>query len=48
MSTVLLQQLHTKNEVDHAIKRTEDKVLVLRFGREDEAECMKLDDLVSQ
>ncbi len=48
MSSVLLQHLHTKKEVDHAIKRTEDKVLVLRFGREDETECMKLDDIVSQ
>lgn len=43
----VLNKLSTKNEVDNAIRHTEDKLLVLRFGRESEAECMKLDDIVS-
>ena len=44
----VLQRLATKREVDHAIKTTEDKVLVLRFGRESDAVCMQLDDIVSR
>ena len=43
----LLPRLTTKKEVDGAIKRTEDKVLVLRFGRETDGVCMQLDEIVS-
>lgn len=43
----VLNKLSSKKEVDNAIRHTEDKVLVLRFGRESETECMKLDDIVS-
>lgn len=42
----LLQRLKTKKEVDNAIKNTEDKVLVLRFGKEKDPVCMQLDDIV--
>ena len=30
-----------------AIRSTEDKVLVLRFGKESDQDCMRLDDIVS-
>lgn len=43
----ILSKLSSKKEVDNAIRSTEDKVLVLRFGRENEAECMILDNIVS-
>lgn len=43
----VLPRLETKKDVDKAIKSCEDKVLVLRFGREADAVCMQLDDIVS-
>ncbi len=43
----VLPSLRTKKEVDTAIKGSEDKVLVLRFGKETDAVCMQLDDIVS-
>ena len=43
----LLPSLRTKSEVDNAIKTTEDVVLALRFGRETDPNCMRLDDIVS-
>ena len=42
----LLPKLTTKTEVDHAIKSTEDVVLVMRFGRDDDPVCMQLDNIV--
>jgi len=42
-----MQTLTSKKEVDYVIKNTLDKVLVLRFGREEDPETMKLDDIVS-
>lgn len=44
---VELGKLESKKEVDNAIRSTEDKVLVLRFGRENDQECMRLDNIVS-
>ncbi|EDO37547.1 predicted protein [Nematostella vectensis] len=44
----LLNKLRTKKEVDNAIKSTEDKVLVLRFGREADPVCMQLDDILAK
>ena len=44
----LLQKLESKKDVDVAIRTTEDKVLVLRFGRETDAVCLQLDDVVRQ
>ena len=43
----LLPHLETKKAVDDAIKGSEDKVLVLRFGRDSDGVCMQLDDIVS-
>ena len=43
----LLNSLSSKKEVDRVIKSTEDKVLVLRFGKESDPTCLKLDDTVS-
>lgn len=43
----MLKSLGSKKEVDSAIKTTEDKVLVLRFGKESDSTCLKLDDIVS-
>ena len=43
----LLPKLTNKSEVDEAIKSTEDVVLVLRFGRDDDNVCMQLDHIVS-
>lgn len=34
-------------EVDTVIKSTEDLVLVLRFGRDNDSACLQLDDIVS-
>ena len=43
----VLPRLETKKDIDRAIKGSEDKVLVLRFGKETDAVCMQLDDIVS-
>ena len=42
----LLSKLRTKKEIDQAIRSTLEKVLVLRFGDENDAVCMQLDDIV--
>ena len=47
-SSYLLKSLQSKKEVDKAIRGCEDKVLVLRFGRETDPVCLQLDDIVSK
>jgi len=47
MSSYLLPHLSTKKDIDRAIKGSEDKVVVLRFGRVSDGVCMQLDDIVS-
>uniref|UniRef100_A0A8D0RXY0 Thioredoxin like 4B n=2 Tax=Sus scrofa TaxID=9823 RepID=A0A8D0RXY0_PIG len=42
----LLPKLSSKKEVDQAIKSTAEKVLVLRFGRDEDPVCLQLDDIV--
>lgn len=42
----LLPKLSCKKEVDQAIKSVAEKVLVLRFGRDNDAVCLQLDDIV--
>ena len=42
----VLHRLRTKKEVDNVIKTTEDKVLILRFGREADIVCRQMDDIV--
>ncbi|XP_072176176.1 thioredoxin-like protein 4B [Diadema setosum] len=44
----LLPKLSTKKAVDDIIRQTEDKVLVLRFGRDDDVVCMQLDEILSK
>lgn len=44
--SLFLPKLDTKKEVDQAIKTVEDKVLVLRFGRDTDSVCMQLDEIV--
>uniref|UniRef100_A0A1X7TVX6 Thioredoxin domain-containing protein n=1 Tax=Amphimedon queenslandica TaxID=400682 RepID=A0A1X7TVX6_AMPQE len=44
----LLNCLSSKKEVDRVIKSTEDKVLVLRFGKESDSTCLKLDDILAK
>lgn len=46
MMSFVLNKLSTKKEVDNAIKTCEDKVLVLRFGRETDTVCQQLDHIV--
>ena len=42
----VLRSLSKKKDVDNAIKTCEDKVLVMRFGRETDGVCQQLDDIV--
>lgn len=44
----LLPKLSSKKAVDQAIKSTSEKVLVLRFGRDEDPVCLQLDDIVSE
>lgn len=44
----LLPKLSSKKAVDQAIKSTAEKVLVLRFGRDEDPVCLQLDDIVSR
>ncbi|XP_023066089.1 thioredoxin-like protein 4B isoform X3 [Piliocolobus tephrosceles] len=44
----LLPKLTSKKEVDQAIKSTAEKVLVLRFGRDEDPVCLQLDDILSK
>lgn len=46
--SLFLPKLETKKEVDQAIKTVEDKVLVLRFGRDTDTVCMQLDEIISK
>eukprot|EP00121_Abeoforma_whisleri_P016823 Awhi_evm1s15421 len=40
-----LNELVSKSDVDRAIRKTFDKLVVLRFGRENDIDCMKLDNV---
>uniref|UniRef100_A0A8V0XTS8 Thioredoxin like 4B n=1 Tax=Gallus gallus TaxID=9031 RepID=A0A8V0XTS8_CHICK len=44
----LLPKLSCKKEVDQAIKSVAEKVLVLRFGRDNDAVCLQLDDILAK
>lgn len=44
----VLQKLKTKEEIDSAIRTTEDLVLVLRFGRETDSACLQLDHILEK
>ncbi|KAK2144104.1 hypothetical protein LSH36_785g02013 [Paralvinella palmiformis] len=44
----MLTKLSTKREIDEVIQNTEDLVLVLRFGRENDSTCLRLDDILAK
>ena len=44
----VLPRLQSKKDVDRAIKKTEDKVLILRFGKDSDPVCMQMDEIVSE
>ncbi|XP_034268529.1 thioredoxin-like protein 4B [Pantherophis guttatus] len=44
----LLPQLNSKKEVDEAIKTVAEKVLVLRFGRDEDRVCLQLDNILAK
>ena len=41
-----IRQLSTKKQIDSAIRDTEDKVLLLRFGKDSDPTTMQLDNTV--
>lgn len=42
-----LPKLSCKKDLDEAIKKVAEKVLVLRFGRDEDSVCLQLDEIVS-
>ncbi|KAL1922780.1 uncharacterized protein VTP21DRAFT_9156 [Calcarisporiella thermophila] len=44
----ILPRLTSRNEVNAVIRNTEDKVVVLRFGRTDDKVCMELDYILEK
>ncbi|KAL4225985.1 Thioredoxin-like protein 4B [Mactra antiquata] len=48
MASFLLPKLKTKQDIDNVIRSTEELVLVLRFGRDDDIVCMQLDHILSK
>lgn len=44
----LLKSLTKKEEVDAVITETEDKLVILRFGRDTDAVCLQLDDILAK
>lgn len=48
MGSVFLPHLRTGWHVDQSIISEEDRIVVIRFGREEELECMVIDELLFQ
>ncbi|RCK65177.1 Spliceosomal protein DIB1 [Candida viswanathii] len=46
MGSVFLPHLNTAWHVDQAILSEDDRLVVLRFGREEETQCMIMDELL--
>ncbi|KAF7689675.1 thioredoxin-like protein 4B [Silurus meridionalis] len=46
--SLFLPKLSSKKEVDEVIKTVAEKVLVLRFGRDEDSVCMQLDEILSK
>lgn len=46
--SLFLPKLSCKKHVDDVIKAVAEKVLVLRFGRDEDSVCMQLDEIVSR
>lgn len=45
--SLFLPKLSSKKDIDSVIKTVAEKVLVLRFGRDEDVVCMQLDEIVS-
>ncbi|XP_056589745.1 thioredoxin-like protein 4B [Triplophysa dalaica] len=43
-----LPKLSCKKDLDEAIKKVAEKVLVLRFGRDEDSVCLQLDEILSK
>ncbi|XP_023686545.1 thioredoxin-like protein 4B isoform X1 [Paramormyrops kingsleyae] len=44
----LLPKLTSKKEIDEVIKNVAEKVLVLRFGKDDDSVCLQLDEILAK
>lgn len=45
--SLFLPKLTCKKDIDEVIKGVAEKVLVLRFGRDEDSVCLQLDEIVS-
>lgn len=46
MGSILLPHLHTGWHVDQAILSEEDRLVVIRFGRDSDPDCMRMDEVL--
>lgn len=42
----MIQQLISGWEVDNAIMHEESRLVIIRFGKNDNSDCMKMDDVL--
>lgn len=45
--SLFLPKLSCKKDIDEVIKGVAEKVVVLRFGRDEDSVCLQLDEIVS-
>lgn len=45
--SLFLPKLTCKKDIDDVIKGVAEKVVVLRFGRDEDSVCLQLDEIVS-
>ncbi|XP_052780764.1 thioredoxin-like protein 4B [Mya arenaria] len=48
MASYLLPHLQSKQDVDNVIRHTEELVLVLRFGKDEDPVCLQLDHILAK
>jgi len=46
--SLFLPKLECKKDIDEVIKSVVEKVVVLRFGRDEDSVCLQLDEIVSR
>lgn len=46
--SLFLPKLTCKKDIDEVIKGVAEKVVVLRFGRDEDSVCLQLDEIVSR
>ncbi|XP_019897629.1 thioredoxin-like protein 4B isoform X2 [Esox lucius] len=46
--SLFLPKLSCKKDIDEVIKTVAEKVLVLRFGRDEDSVCLQLDEILSK